>query len=452
MRQISITCEIGRSNEVVDLLQGPECGLVCSRYNSDGLSTIITHVLAEQSGSVLHELDKIGCGVAWGKLAVIPVAVTKPIPKVPVPKEHGLRSWPRRVAAKFEPTATSRLAIEEIYKMVDDQCGLSTDFLMYILIAAIIATLGLISNSGVMIIASMLLSPLMGPILGFSLGTMMFDHHLMLTGLVCEFIGILETFMVGFVMGLICSGWTDVPKRYNWPTAEMASRGDVPNLLLGFFFAVPSGAGVALACTQGGVNSLVGVAIAASLLPPICNAGLNIGFGLVGAARHHLDPHNVYNENEFLRIGGVSFALFVINVVSIYSTCLLLFLFKGIKPVRRQLTRYQELPPILTGVPPADTASALPHNKGSGDSQSVQSDAVKVEVLSTAAIPAITISTAAAAAASNAVLVAAAGGQQQPVKGVSLVSAASKASSNAEENWDRVREVVKTGALKHGAV
>jgi hypothetical protein len=34
--------------------------------------------------------------------------------------------------------------------------------------------------------------------------------------------------------------------------------------------------------TQGGVNSLVGVAIAASLLPPVVNLGMCLAYGLVG--------------------------------------------------------------------------------------------------------------------------------------------------------------------------
>ena len=30
---------------------------------------------------MLHELDLIGCGVAWGKVTLLPVAMTKPLPK-----------------------------------------------------------------------------------------------------------------------------------------------------------------------------------------------------------------------------------------------------------------------------------------------------------------------------------------------------------------------------------
>lgn len=36
----------------------------------------------KETGVVLNELDKIGCGVAYGKVATIPVDFVKPIPKL----------------------------------------------------------------------------------------------------------------------------------------------------------------------------------------------------------------------------------------------------------------------------------------------------------------------------------------------------------------------------------
>ena len=84
----------------------------------------------------------------------------------------------------------------------------------------------------------------------------------------------------------------------------MYSRGQPSNLLSGFFYAVPSGIAVALCCVEGGVNALVGAAIAASLLPPICNLGLCLGFGLAGATK---DPDNAafyHDQTWYYRNAG----------------------------------------------------------------------------------------------------------------------------------------------------
>ena len=83
-------------------------------------------------------------------------------------------------------------------------------------------------------------------------------------------------------------------------SSQIESRGTVGGIVAGFFAAVPSGIGVALAITGGGINALVrrpgdaasngavppalnndlrpllpqvGVAISAALLPPVVNAG-----------------------------------------------------------------------------------------------------------------------------------------------------------------------------------
>lgn len=80
-----------------------------------------------------------------------------------------------------------------------------------------------------------------------------------------------------------------------------------------------AGAGVALSTTQGGANALVGVAIAASLLPPVTNTGICLAYAMAGAFR------TGRSAGDFAYMGGISFCLFLINVVSIYLVCIFLF-------------------------------------------------------------------------------------------------------------------------------
>lgn len=48
-------------------------------------------------------------------------------------------------------------------------------------------------------------------------------------------------------------------------------RGSYRSLWIGILWAIPSGAGVALALLQGSAGPLIGVAISASILPPAVN-------------------------------------------------------------------------------------------------------------------------------------------------------------------------------------
>ena len=63
-------------------------------------------------------------------------------------------------------------------------------------------------------------------------------------------------------------------------------------------------------------------AIAASLLPPVVNCGMNLAFAIAGA--HHCG----LGSGQFFRIAGISFGLYGINVACIYSVCLIFFYIK----------------------------------------------------------------------------------------------------------------------------
>ena len=60
--------------------------------------------------------------------------------------------------------------------------------------------------------------------------------------------------------------------------SSFSARGQLRSLWVGVLIALPSGAGVALSVLGGNAGSLVGVAISASLLPPVVNAVSSLSF------------------------------------------------------------------------------------------------------------------------------------------------------------------------------
>lgn len=70
-------------------------------------------------------------------------------------------------AARAEwKNAASRLRVEQVKEQIVEQSALSLDFLALLFIASILAGIGLITDSTVVIVASMLVSPIMGPVMG----------------------------------------------------------------------------------------------------------------------------------------------------------------------------------------------------------------------------------------------------------------------------------------------
>ena len=167
---------------------------------------------------------------------------------------------------------------------------------LWILICAIfIASLGLNVNSTAVIIGAMLISPLMGPIIGMGLAIGIADLDLFKQSiknyLVCTFISVV-TAAIYFTLSPIRDAQSELLARTS-PT------------LYDVLIALFGGAAGFLAISTKGKNNVVpGVAIATALMPPLCTAG----YGLA-----------VQNTSYFLG----AFYLYFINTVFIaFTTCL----------------------------------------------------------------------------------------------------------------------------------
>jgi uncharacterized hydrophobic protein (TIGR00341 family) len=278
-----------------------------------------------KSQKILTDLETIGVGVHYGIIDVLPIEASKPMPEEEV-----------------TIVPTERLSVEEMYSKIASGSRLSFDFLAMIFVSCIIAAIGLATNSPVLIVASMLLAPLMGPILGLSLGVVIKDRRLIFTGITNEVYGLLIAVVMGIIMGAVLMPFAPIlyPTLPGWPTPEMASRGLLIGLVVGILVAAASGAGVALAVARGEISSLVGVAIAASLMPPAVNAGMNLVYALAGPI---LFGGGV-NGPLHLGIAGISFILVLVNIIFINIMAMLVFVLKRVAPIKSKSIFWHDLP------------------------------------------------------------------------------------------------------------
>lgn len=243
----------------------------------------------------------------------------------------------------FLSSVRARLNVAQIVEEVKHDASITFDFVSMLCVASILAALGLIEDSTLFLIASMLISPLMGPIIAGIFGTVIKERSLQLMGLKNEMIGISLTISVGFIFGLIvCS----LDERYGVGegiTNEMLSRCEVHSLLVGIAIALPSGAAVAIAILGENIGSLVGVAISASLLPPSVNAGvlwalslLCLVFGSQDTRYSAVVKTHIYSDNqtvELFTLGCMSMCLTLLNVVCIYLMGIIFLRIKEVAPI-----------------------------------------------------------------------------------------------------------------------
>jgi len=231
-------------------------------------------------------------------------------------------------AARAEwKNAASRLRVEQVKEQIQESSELSLDFLALLIIASILAGIGLITNSTVVIVASMLVSPIMGPVMGMTFGARVNDWALAKSSFFNEAVSLLISVGIGGGIGFTAS-WSEGAE--DWPTEEMISRGDVTGLITGICIAIPSGMGVALSILGNNTASLVGVAISASLLPPAVNAGICWAHGIL------IRTGAVSNTTDYIfgQIGGISFALTVVNIICIWLSGMIMFAIKEVAPTK----------------------------------------------------------------------------------------------------------------------
>ncbi|PXA89179.1 DUF389 domain-containing protein [Nostoc sp. 3335mG] len=194
----------------------------------------------------------------------------------------------------------SRVDHEAVVARIVEESGWSARFAFMTMMSAGIAVLGLLLSSPAVVIGAMLISPLMSPILGFGFSLALFDFR--------ELRRSLKALAIGVIAAVIFTVLIVLVSPLQAPTAEIVAR-TRPNL---FDLAVALFAALAgtFAIIRGRGDTIVGVAIATALMPPLAV----VGYGI--ATRN-------------VPVGAGALALFVTNFITIALSATLMARFYG---------------------------------------------------------------------------------------------------------------------------
>ena len=139
---------------------------------------------------------------------------------------------------------------------------------LWILVFAIfICSLGLNVNSAAVVIGAMLVSPIMGPIIGMGFGIATTDLKLLKKAL--------YNYLFAGIVGIIASTLYFSLTPINVAQTEMLARTspNIYDVLIAFFGGL---AGIIAIASKMKGNVIPGVAIATALMPPLCTAGYGL--------------------------------------------------------------------------------------------------------------------------------------------------------------------------------
>jgi len=213
---------------------------------------------------------------------------------------HDVRSLARKIG--FDPGYLAAFEAK-LFIQGPQTARRLTNFFVLLLLATVIATFGLISDSTASVIGAMIVAPLMGPIMATAAAVVMGSAQRALRSLVLVAAGVAS--VIGLSMALT---WVvpDVAISFT-ENSQLASR--ISPGLLALLTALASGAaGAYITAREEIADSMGGVAIAISLVPPLCVVGIALRVGEIGPAGGAMMLF-ITNFLAILLAGGLTFLL-----------------------------------------------------------------------------------------------------------------------------------------------
>jgi len=175
----------------------------------------------------------------------------------------------------------------------------SQDFFLMIVLAILTATFGLLMNNAAIIIGSMLIAPILYPVLSLSLGIILADFHLISRSF--------WTIIKSLALGILASNIVTLFFSSQFPvtTEEIISRGS-PSLSF-LIVAIIAGFAASFALVKPQLSeTLPGIAISVALIPPLAVIGIGIA------------------KFDWNLISG-SLLLFIVNTIGVIFASMLTF-------------------------------------------------------------------------------------------------------------------------------
>ena len=237
-----------------------------------------------------------------------------------------MRSLLRRafdnLSGEWQLNLENRVPRNELYRTRIASSKPSLGFFLLLICSAVIATLGLISNSTAVVIGAMIVAPLMDPILSLAFGLSIADHRLVKRSAITVLIGVATVVGTAWILAALF-GASEVNR-------EMTAR-TAPNLI-DLVIAVAAAVAGAFTLTRDRLsNSIAGVAIAVALVPPLCVSGIGLSLGS--------DLVAVFGRGTVAgltnQVAEGSFLLFLANLIGITVASLVVFMVQGYGSLRK---------------------------------------------------------------------------------------------------------------------
>ena len=171
----------------------------------------------------------------------------------------------------------------EVDERVREESTLSAGYLAFIVIAALIAAVGIVEDSPILIVGAMVVGPEFGPIAGLSLAIFKLRWPRALSSLGSLAVGFGGATLAAFVATAAADAADLIPEGFS-PHTQPLTGFIVDPSALSFLVAFLAGVAGTLSLTQAKAGALIGVLISVTTIPAVGAVGVSAALGFWGDA------------------------------------------------------------------------------------------------------------------------------------------------------------------------
>jgi uncharacterized hydrophobic protein (TIGR00341 family) len=204
------------------------------------------------------------------------------------------------------------IASEELRSKALELLPNAFTYILLTFLSAVVATAGLLLDSPALVVGSMVIAPLVGSALTASVGTVLSNRKMIVNGFVTQIYGLGIAIIGATIFSLVLKNGHFLPPALHPAAINQIAQRISPGLLSLIIGACAGAAGAAGLAT-GISAALVGVMIAAALIPAAAAVGIGIAWNIPAVA-----------------LG--SLILLIVNAASIHVTGVLVLWYLGYRP------------------------------------------------------------------------------------------------------------------------
>lgn len=273
MIHLRIVAPSDRAGRALELLNGSAS--VCNVVHLPGAATkpagdvILADVAREDASVIVGDLRELDIP-ASGAIALAPVDTL-------------LSEGARRAELHAAGLPGDAVVWEDVDRRTEEMTELSATFVAFMVLAMLIAALGLVLDQPILIIGAMVVGPEFGPLAGLCVALVQRQRALARQSIAALAVGFPIGILASLVFALLLDAAGQVPDGFSpsdHPLTGFVSKPDELSFVVAFIAGI---AGV-LSLTSAKSGALVGVLISVTTIPAGANVGVAAAFGEWGEA------------------------------------------------------------------------------------------------------------------------------------------------------------------------